>query len=383
MALFGFDVEFLLQALKSTAVGDAAKFLIKQASTKLKSEKGIFVRQDPLYAAKFYEGEKNRILRKTDYLQALPYVEVENFVTRERRTRYVGDVVDEDFTLNSELAEYADKVFAVFLKKKRKTYDDFVLRVADLVEPSQMDDVRKLVLQRTTYFDAVKTNFTLDYPLRALKVRLTKHGANEFCKDLREFEASYGNGGGEYKLKPFKDSVLANLIGVACILYLTEEQKVVISERKRDQAIFEDMPGPSSSGTVKFPMTKHPVRRLKNILNYLEDEMLREIAEEINLPAARIDNLVPLAFCRELIRGGLPQFFFLGESTISWRDLKQKAPLARDFHFEFEKIDWDELMHKKLEKYSEKEKRLLGVFVNAELTTNLLYARDYLLQEHK
>jgi hypothetical protein len=381
MSILGIDWSFLVTAFKSRAVTEAAKFLVEQAPKKLRKEKKVFCRQDPLFSANYYRDEN--VLLKRGYFMPLPYVEKANFLNSKHGIQFIGEVNDEDFSLCNELTEYGDKILKLFRKRKPKTYNDYVLRVADMIKLDKTGNKWKFILQQTTYFDAVKTNFTLDYPLKDLKVRLIKHGSNKYCKDLREFELFYRNKEGTGKLQNFKDSLLANLIGVSCVLYLTSEHKIVVSYRKKDQAIFENMPGPSSSGTVKWPMTMRRKEKFHNLLKYVEEEMLREIAEEINLPEKKINNIVPLAFCRELIRGGLPQFFFLAKSDISWEELKRKAPEARDFHFEFDKVDWDELSHKKLENYSEDQRKFLGVFVNPELTTNLLYARDYLSSEKK
>lgn len=132
-----------------------------------------------------------------------------------------------------------------------------------------------------------------------------------------------------YHLPSFSESKLANVIGVSAIWCMGDlpNPKFFFMPRKKSVGVFERQYG-LPSGDIECPRGDR--FESDSLMSFLEWEIAREFAEEtgiadvskefdkysIPLNEKKIGlkipmKIIPLAFLRELYRGGKPQVFFL------------------------------------------------------------------------
>lgn len=126
----------------------------------------------------------------------------------------------------------------------------------------------------------------------------------------------------------------------------------------------------SISGTIE-----PPVDTITELTDFAAQEVIRELHEETGLSESDIKSnpsfqIIPLAFTRELTRGGKPQFFFLiMMNKISEKEL-QKIFKKSDGKKEF-KADWIS----NIKSYDD--------LISPEFCTNLIYAYQHIQKEQK
>jgi hypothetical protein len=74
----------------------------------------------------------------------------------------------------------------------------------------------------------------------------------------------------------------------------------------------------TASGVAEFPYDRD-----RDPFFY-RDTMLKELDEEVGLLEHELDSLEPVAFCREMTRGGKPQMFFIGTTSLDRAVLERK-----------------------------------------------------------
>ena len=207
--------------------------------------------------------------------------------------------------------EYIEKITneneTAYLKENSGTTDGSILRIKSL---EKTYDLRwKCKLQRSTYLKQVRTNLTLDLPLSG------RHEETLRALDVGE------NG----ELREFESSIMVNSLGVSAIVYYRDEKSgernIFLKPRKGNRkktekntykgtGVFQNMLG-TVSGVVQMPRGQG----IDNLVSYATSEILREFSRETGIEEGEnpIQQIVPLAFVRELARGGKPQFFFLIE----------------------------------------------------------------------
>ncbi len=238
----------------------------------------------------------------------LPYVECVDFTKApDTRIDFVS-VYFRERTMNNSLKELTEKNLSLF-KERASRYDDnelLCMHGFKMLSPGRYEaDVETM-----TFEGAVRTNLTLDHPLPGL-----------CCGTLRDRELA-GSGGG---LPSLEDSELMNNIGVSAVWCLDKGDKAdgdryrfYMKCRQKRLSVFNGMMG-TVSGYVDAPCHV-PVDR--DMMAYLKEEIKREFYEEtgykkyaqecrLSLDDEANVRVIPLAFVRELMRGGLPQFFFL------------------------------------------------------------------------
>lgn len=226
----------------------------------------------------------------------LPYSEVLRWAERPQARVLVNGLIDE-FQMSSEMLAKTERNLYDFLKDKPDTKDNPILRVADLKKDEQGSTVQ-VRLQRSRYFDQVRTNLTLDYPL------------TDGIQTLRALDLSE-----DKNLPPLNQSCLVNSLGVSAIVWIHQGDKKLFftKVRKPSEGVFERMLG-TVSGVVE-PPTGRP---MTDLLEYAKEEISREMTAETGIGQNHVERIIPLALCRELTRGGKPQFFF----SIQLRDLE-------------------------------------------------------------
>lgn len=234
----------------------------------------------------------------------LPYKEIINYITHPEASTAIKDrCIDSRFELGKKYLELTQANFDDFVRAKPKTTDGPALRLQSLRQVE--GDKYECVLQSAGYFDQVRTNLSLDYPIDL--------GRSMRTEDLTNNK----------QLKPLHESILANTIGVSAIWVTPRKHRgkklqyqVFLRPRSRQTGVFYDMLG-TVSGVVEPPANDEFA--YDTLEEYAKKEITREFYEETgyneymvskSLPENKI-KVVPLAFTRELIRGGKPQFFFL------------------------------------------------------------------------
>jgi len=210
------------------------------------------------------------------------------------------------FGLPVELKNATDPILAEYCKARPGVEDNPAVSIRSL---KKLSDRYVCELRMITYFDLVRTNQTLDMPLDIAGEE------GETTMRIRDL----GPGG---KLRTFEDSILANPIGVSAVWYMhrrneSRENRLqfFLKPRRSKIGIFNRMMG-TISGTAQPPAGgRFADDRLEE---YAKKEMLRKFYKETGFDCymaisghteAEIE-IVPLAFARELMRGGIPQFFF-------------------------------------------------------------------------
>ena len=234
----------------------------------------------------------------------LPYKEIINY------TRYPDSSIEFDrplwgpkFQLPPELAVATNQILDDFKQDYPDTEDNPAVGI-HLLEPLKNGGY-KCQLKKLTYFDAVRTNQTLDTPLD-LSGHLHHTTMRQKDSDMNGY------------LKPFSQSLLANQIGVSAVWYMhcpkksyEDRLQFFLKPRRSKLGIFTKMMG-SICGTAQPP--QGGFSNFNYLEDYAESEILRIFNQTTNIDKY-IDvheiEVVKLSFARELMRGGLPQFFFL------------------------------------------------------------------------
>ncbi|MFC2019378.1 hypothetical protein ACFLU4_05425 [Chloroflexota bacterium] len=175
--------------------------------------------------------------------------------------------------------------------------------------------VPKYSVERAWYFDQVGTNLTLDYPLDS---PISVNGFDQYT--VRDWDITQSGLTMGY-LPDMKSSKLANTIGIA--IGITAETKsgqtvIIIRKRSKKVAVYPNMLHLPFSFALSPPQEDFIHGDLMSIIKF---DLGHEQASELGLEPTDLDELTPVAFCRDLIRGGKPQFFFEQHSRISFEDL--------------------------------------------------------------
>lgn len=221
----------------------------------------------------------------------LPYEQVID-LSRQPATRIVGPGTLPNFDPSDEWYKLTQSNLDAFLERKPSTTNGPVVRVADL----RFLDVHSysLSLERAGYFDQVRTNLTLDYQEHAGRESLR-------IKDLSPDEG----------LPSFAQSSLANTIGVSAVVFFQKagEDFVFMKLRRPHLGVYENM-----FGTVSGAAQAGANQRIADVIQWAQGEMLREFRRETGIDhdadEQEVKWVIPLAFTRDLVRGGKPQFFF-------------------------------------------------------------------------
>jgi hypothetical protein len=175
---------------------------------------------------------------------------------------------------------------------------------------------RRLLLQaqHATYFTQVRSSLILDYRHRL---------ANGSVLSLRDlFRQEFGQ-----LLPPLSDQRLANTLGVAALIFCSSEDGLTpyLVARTREVAV-------NDLGN-EWHCTASGVAELRDFGSdpgdFMEFSIRKELEEEVGLVDEDLADLAPIAFCRELMRGGKPQFFYLGTTRLPLSEITRKLKGAR------------------------------------------------------
>jgi hypothetical protein len=124
--------------------------------------------------------------------------------------------------------------------------------------------------------------------------------------ELREIlRAEYGS-----SLPALSDTRLSNSIGTAIVVF-DREGKPYLPRRAPRQSVYPGGFHCTASGDAIW----------RDDGELFESHICRELEEEAGLNREDLDWIRVLALCREFLRGGKPQFFFAGQTSLSADEL--------------------------------------------------------------
>ena len=168
-----------------------------------------------------------------------------------------------------------------------------------------------LTVQRAEYNDQRRSNLVLDFRVSGLPT-------------LREMlQAEYGP-----QLPPLSDPRLANTLGIALLVLVSEGTRPLgycVKRAKKGVAVFQNTWACTASGAAKWPAQADEETFWAHIVR----DMLAELEEEVGLTEQDLGFFMPVAFSREMHRGGKPQMFFLASTTLTPAVLKERRRKAR------------------------------------------------------
>lgn len=301
----------------------------------------------------------------------IPYKELVNFIENPDTKITISEpVITREFELLSGLKEATDYIENEVLKKKPGTTNDYHPSMSSF-EPDGKGGYT-CSFEKTSYFKQIRTNLSLDRPIDMPGIgetTLRKIGLKGIAKYQR--------------LPSLSDSCLANVVGVSAIWCMGSDgnRKYYLLPRKGSVGVYEKKLG-MPSGDADCP--SHDEFQSDSLVDFLKAEMLREFAEETGI--ADIDmkqyvyshpldvnkiglytkvEIIPLAFLREMLRGGKPQMFFL----IRTEEIPYET-LHRCFRLSQGRREFN-------------SRSFTDATLSTEVACNYLYAKAYLQQSHR
>jgi len=212
-----------------------------------------------------------------------------------------------------ELKSFQASAYSEFKASGKISRDTNVIRLESL-EIAQEET--RLIVQKAKYTDQVQSNLVLDWA--------DKHALNDVgVATLRSYFLS------QYpkKLPPLSEQRLVNTIGISVILfyrnssgtyvpYLPMRTKGLIDDKKI-LAVFEGGYTCTASGAAEWSQGETFDR-------IFTEDMYAELHDEVGVERNDVEVMLPLALCREFLRGGKPQIFYAGLTTLSETELAEK-----------------------------------------------------------
>lgn len=240
----------------------------------------------------------------------MPYKEEINFVNAPT-TKILVEGQLSFYQMSDELRDLTERNFRDYINSKKLTNPHgTILRVSNLKRVNK--NLYECSLERSTYEFQARTNLTLDY---TLEPPTNLRGKFSHYPTLRLMDMNESR-----NLRPLNESILVNSLGVSAVVYYQKGRHrfFFMKLRKDSNGVFENMLS-TVSGVVQIPQGQ----RVSDLISYGSQEIRRELSRETGLDDA-IKGIQPLAFVRELTRGGKPQLFFLIEiKCVDNKDFKR------------------------------------------------------------
>lgn len=242
----------------------------------------------------------------------LPYKEEVNWlsdIATGRIPKIVISVISGQFKLNdgNEIwREVRDRAYQAFRDAGHAKSDSEVIRLNHITRSGTSTG---LTVQKAAYRDQARSNLVLDY----------SSSENQSLRSLLRNETPG-------RLPALNDSRLANTIGMATLLLYPGtdgDLTPYLVRRQKNLAVFPGGVHVSSSCAAEWS-TRAPT----TFDDLFASDMYSEIKEEIGVEREELSTLYPLAICREFVRAGKPQLFFIATTSLRRSDLKERRQLA-------------------------------------------------------
>ena len=275
------------------------------------------------------------------------------------------ELMEDPFVLVADTAEmrlFQYEALKDLLAQGRMVRNDSVIRLQSYSNNPEEAD---LTIQQARYSDQLRSNLVMDWKAdHALK----KSGYST----LRTYLAAKH----PRNLGPLDASIMANTIGISVVLYYRTSAGAYLPYlpgRAKGQAVFDGGFHCTASGAAAWPATGKTFKEI-----FVED-LYAELFEEVGIARNEIDVMVPLALCREFLRGGKPQIFFAGVTKLSKPELAQKRKTALKLQggLGVIEIEDNQLISSDTE---DLPKKLQSGPLTLEATANLHYAEKFMKQ---
>lgn len=279
--------------------------------------------------------------------------EIDQYLLHPERVAGMDFEVRPQFEIDPQLRAYKEKLIGFEIAAGRRLSDN------DITSVGAYDETHNIVgVRNVRYLDIATTNNL------GLDVRFSEITNEPMMRDgvsyetLRQLESPAG------RLRPLSESLLANVLGIGGIL-ITRDGHLVIPQRKIGAGVasLDGTYGLTASGNAEWDE-----RRLDEvgIQEHLGGKMRKEIKEELGLRAKKkgmnlsryllrnIESYVkrevgldtskgevqitPMAFSRDLIRGGLPQMFYLFQTPFDADEIPERMAMAEDGKKEYNQV---------------------------------------------
>lgn len=246
-----------------------------------------------------------------------PYVTMFDYRNRTFDKTWGHVAVSNPYEFPGELVSHRDRMVIRFNKEGK-------LRKGNRPCPRVLDvkiaenGLPSLTIQKAFYYDQVGTNLTPDEPLSpSLMVRGLQ------CVSVRDWDLNQADC--QQQLPTFIASKIANTIGVAVGLTAPDEYgrfHIIRRRRTEEVAVYEGQWHVPFSFALAWPDTLQ-TGDLLDLSHLILPDYGHEFAEELRgLEITDFEPARPLAFCRDMVRAGKPQFFFEIRSRIPLNKLK-------------------------------------------------------------
>lgn len=317
-----------------------------------------FINYSPDHAAEAYQDSNIQFVQTPDGRIRAPYQLLVDYRQWPSNRGWGTIEFAEDYCFPGALAKHKTAMIRQFERQnllKKGNQRALRVRRCDLQKK-----VPHLVVQRAFYHDQVGSNLTLDFPF-ANPVPV----GDVQCRCVREWDVVQA-GGNAKQLPEFEESELANTVGVAIgMTARSRNGRLHWLRRKRSKTVAV-YPGmwhvPFSFGLA---VDEHS-RVAKDIKSLIRFDLGIERAEELGgLEYSDFGELRPVALCRDLARGGKPQFFFELPCLVPFEDLRRKA------------VDTTSEFAGKIEKISDGEEEMFSPELACFVLLKLLSGQDH------
>jgi len=293
--------------------------LIRSMRRLVASRSDRFLDYNPAHLRRFYAAERP-VSPFLSYTLVADFIELADRRRADETKPLVVLRSKGDFTLSSGNGDWGSTTAAGFsaLRDSGRINDnEALLRVSASAERA---GCLVLDVQRAHYHDQARSNLILDFD---------RNDPAKYSSLRTQLLASHAE-----ELPPLSDRRLANTLGAAALIfYRTSGQWVpYLVRRVKKIGVFPGGIHCSASGAVKWPAGEP--RRRPTFESLVTRHMLDEINEELGLDQSDLEELRPVAFCREMARGGKPQIFYCARTGLSRAELAERrrhaAQVARD-----------------------------------------------------
>lgn len=248
----------------------------------------------------------------------LTYVLVSDLISLHRK-RAVDDPTpivkfeksSQRFTLstgNSAWTKTASAGFTTIVESGRVSENETLVRIAHCCA-TDTSLVLKAHLAR--YHDQARSNLILDFD---------RDEPAKYTSLRSQLAAKYGE-----SLPNLSDRRLANTLGAAILIFYRSRGEWIpyLVRRVKRIGVFPGGVHCSASGAVKWSAQGESVS-FEDVTKHL----LVEVQEELGLLPEDLVDLRPVAFCREMARGGKPQLFYCALTTLPRSELSERRKHA-------------------------------------------------------
>lgn len=242
-----------------------------------------------------------------------PYQIIHSFNSDEIKNGWAKVDFIERFDFPHLLLNHKSKIVELFNKQNKLSKGN--LDATRVVDFTIENNFPKITAQIAKYFDQVGTNLSLDYKLEP---KITD------CEKLRDWDIKQSqvtNG----NIPPLNKSKLANTLGIAIGITAQNSKKqdvVLIRLRTNKTAVYSNM------WHLPFSFAhcpeKNEIKEKFNLKDLIINDYQSELNEELGLSISDFFEPIPLAFCRDLVRGGKPQLFLEMKSKLTFEELQKR-----------------------------------------------------------